>query len=151
MNCKTISSAAWEYLEGSLSPSEKDAFEDHLSLCTNCRQLISELSKIESVINESKKTTIDPYLATRIIGRIETELHQRELPRYFRPILFLRPVMIVVAVLIGTAAGIYVASGRQPLQSKAIAQQQELMSLQSELFISDLLDEDKSLFENHTP
>ena len=85
---------------------------------------------------------------TRIIQRIDSVLssqvdkRQKEMLRVLQPIIF--TFGIFLAALIGFALG---KTGTNGIPGKASGDQ-DLQSIRSELFISEITDEDKTLFLN---
>jgi hypothetical protein len=148
MKCKEIQVNAWDYVEGKLAPDLLKEFENHLLSCESCQHQIIRLKDVDKLINGSKELAPDPYSATRIMGHIESTLAENERVRFLKPVYFLRPVLITAAILVGFLAGKYMSAGRQHASSIVIANNQEIQTLRSELFISDLLDEEKSIIPN---
>jgi hypothetical protein len=100
------------------------------------------------IINQDKSKEINPFIKTRILHRIESvESHQsyrkqRLFQQVLQPIAF--TFSFFLAVLIGFSLG---KTGMKGISDNK-SDEQYLQSIRSELFISDITDDDKTLFLN---
>ena len=148
MDCSFINKNLFAIIEGTLSPSDRSEIDLHIKSCPECSRVISEFQETISLINKDKSKEINPFMSTRIIQRIES-VRSRQVERKQRLILnILQPVVftfsLFLAVLIGFSLG---KTGINRIPDKTYADL-NLQTIRSELFISDITDEDKTLFLN---
>ena len=70
MTCQELVELVTEYLEGTLSPAERERFEAHLRVCDGCttyldqmRQLIAALGRLteETIPEDAKRALLDAF------------------------------------------------------------------------------------------
>lgn len=145
MNCKTVTENTWLYLEKSLSSEQAREFDEHLASCSNCQTKIGAFKQFEYAIAQTKQAKPNPFIATQIMSRVELELEVKDKTRAFMPAWFLRPALVSLGILFGITIGFFGAYHKAKQTVNITVQDREIQSIKSELFISDLLDEDKSL------
>ena len=148
MNCNSISENLWAYVEGSLSPDLSSEFAAHLDTCDNCRKKTGELKRFEAIIEGSSHTEPNQYVVTRILSRIESELEKREKAGSIIPGWVLRPAMVFLGIFLGVLIGFYGAYNRAKQTYKPAKNDMLIESLKTELFLTDIMDEQKSLTSN---
>jgi hypothetical protein len=148
MDCSFIKKNLFAILENTLSADDRSETDLHLKSCSDCNHLLSGFLETMSVIDTDKSKEINPFMSTRIIQRIDSvvsshvDKKQKEFLRLLQPIVF--TFTLFLAVLIGFSLG---KTGMNSISGKK-SDVQGLQSLRSELFISDITDEDKTLFLN---
>jgi len=148
MDCSFINSNLFAILENTLSPGEQLEIDLHCKSCQECTRVISGFNETMSLIDKDKSKEINPFASTRILQRIESvwSLQSEKKQRVFLHVL--QPAVLTfslfLAILIGFSLG---KKGMSSITEKS-SPEQELQSIRSELFISDVTDEDKTLFTN---
>jgi hypothetical protein len=148
MDCLFIKKNLFAILENTLSPVDQVETDLHIKSCLECSLVISEFQETLSIINHDKSKEINPFISTRIIQRIESvwspkgAKQQRVILHILQPAVF--AFSLFLAILIGFSLG---KTGMNRMSDKTSADL-DLQSIRSELFISDITDEDKTLFLN---
>ena len=90
------------YVEGDLPLPERSRVDEHLSQCASCREELHELRVTVALLRGMPDPEPPPYLATRVMARIEAGEGRREgLPRWLERLLR-PPVAVVVAAAAAT-------------------------------------------------
>jgi hypothetical protein len=110
MNCSNCLNNLDGYKNDLLSDDLKIAIKEHLSVCKDCYSSYSLLIIADKVIDEEKTTPFNPFLATRIMSKIESLDEQVTAPhKIFAPKKALQLAIITtsltVAVFFGILAG----------------------------------------------
>ena len=106
MNCKEVHTNLIFYLEQTLHPDKMHEIEEHLAQCPACQAELDFLASTLAIIDQEKSPQVNPFLATRIIGRIEDNHLPFSLPRWKRvvqPLVF--TMLFVVAMWFGINLG----------------------------------------------
>ncbi|MBN1159510.1 MAG: zf-HC2 domain-containing protein [Bacteroidales bacterium] len=110
MDCKTCKENLEAYLKGRLPQDLKQSITLHLKECTDCSIYYSTFLLAEKVIQKESQLEPNPFLATRVMARIEaleqvaeTVEKRRLFSRIWQPVL--ATVSIAAAVFIGVMAG----------------------------------------------
>jgi len=102
-------------------------------------------NRLDQIIALEKETEPNPYQATRILQRIESEFitpKSSRIPAWTR---ILQPISISAALVIGILIGSYAARTGQNQNNEALAKIENIQNLRSNLFISEIADEDNIL------
>jgi hypothetical protein len=148
MDCSFINKNLFAIIEDTLSPDVRSEIYLHIKSCKDCSLVISDFQETIGLINKDKSKKINPFMSTRILQRIESvrsrqaDSKQKVMIRVLQPLIL--TFSLFLAVLIGFSLG---KKGMSSLPEKKSADI-ELQSLRTELFISDITDEDKTLFMN---
>jgi len=67
VNCETFVELVTAYLEDQLSPSERAAFEEHLSLCPGCDTYLDQFRRTIALLGELPERTISPAARTSLL------------------------------------------------------------------------------------
>lgn len=145
MECKTFREQAWQFREKSLGREETEACEAHLATCADCRSAAAGIVQVGKYIEAARKAEPSPFMVTRIIAGIEAELERQSKRRSFIPALVLRPVLLTFALAAGTILGITGASSRISHLPASAQQDASIQTVRSDLYLSDLMDEEKIL------
>jgi predicted anti-sigma-YlaC factor YlaD len=148
MDCSFIKKNLFAILENTLSPVDQVETDLHIKSCPECSLVITEFQETMGIINHDKSKDINPFMSTRIIQRIESvratqgTRQQKVFLHILQPAVF--TFSLFLAILIGFSVG---KTGMNRMSDKTSADL-DLTSIRSELFISDITDEDKTLFLN---
>ena len=101
MNCKDIQDILPLYAKGNLSEQEKQTVARHLSDCSECREMLNEHTKINSLITSHLSPEMDT-IERETMAKIHTH-------RLFNNKKILRPAIaaLTAIVLVATFAGLY--------------------------------------------
>jgi hypothetical protein len=148
MDCTYVKDNLFNYTEGLLPSGTRAAYREHLHSCETCRAVVSGFETALSAIDGKKDTEINPFAATRTIGRIEALLEHEE--RRKQPVFghVFQPALLTFIILLAVAIGFSLGrqfSGKSP---GGMARQQEIRDMQSDLYITDLMNEEKTFILN---
>jgi predicted anti-sigma-YlaC factor YlaD len=59
ITCADAVELVTEFLEETLSPTDRDNFETHLSLCEGCQAFLDQINKTITLTSRSATTTVD--------------------------------------------------------------------------------------------
>jgi len=144
MDCTFIQNNLFAIAENHLTETEMSGVREHVSACANCAASVAAFSSLFDVIERDRQAEYNPFLSTRILQKMENHsvlrrrgvLHQ--MPGILRPLLAV--ALIVLAVFTGFLAG---KQGKH--FTEAPAYRNDLNAMKSDLFISELNDEDKTV------
>jgi len=146
MNCKELKENMFAFQEHTLSPERRQAFLGHLAACNECTLVFRQFQLALSTVDDDKEAKPNPFAATRILQRIGSHIEKR--PRYFlmaQNPWIIRPVVAAVSLAVGVFIGINMAL-REPSPDLGLdTESPVIQSLKSEFFITDFIEEDKSL------
>lgn len=145
MTCNDISTGAWSYVEGTMPQEVRREADEHLSTCPRCRQQIERLHAMDSVISGLKAEPVSPFASGRIRNHLESVFPKHEITSMRRPGFVLRPVLILFAATVGVLSGLLFSRHSAGTADTGSSQSRKMESFRSEYYISDLLDEDKSI------
>ncbi|MGA2822546.1 MAG: zf-HC2 domain-containing protein [Bacteroidales bacterium] len=144
MNCNFIRNNLFTIVENELPEAEMTKVREHIAGCTSCSALIVSFSSIMDVIEKDRKTEHNPFLATRILQKMESHRTTGDRRFLFHIPRVLQPVLAVTLVLLAVLTGFF--AGRQGKNLNRIsAYERNLNKMKTDLFISELNDEDKIL------
>lgn len=103
MNCAEFEIGLADYLDGTLAPAERLAFEQHASTCSGCRELLNDAAGALSLLKNVPEVTPPSELITRLAylaptGRTRQPFERqgwvsRWASNWLQPILQPRPVL----------------------------------------------------------
>jgi predicted anti-sigma-YlaC factor YlaD len=99
MDCKSTEKKLIFFIENSLKPEESVLVAAHLEQCPECRAKLEFLKEILAQADIEKATEVNPFLFTRIQGRLEQVKKQKNKR-------ILQPLAISAALVIGIISGI---------------------------------------------
>jgi hypothetical protein len=149
MHCTHFHENLFAYHEGSLPDEIHQSLKDHLSSCDACVQLNSEFKILSDLIDDEKASEPSPFVKTRILQRIESEFEHpetRKIPVFVR---ILQPAMVAFALLAGILIGSYSAKTGNASADQLNNNADQIEFLKSDLYISEIMDEDKILVLNN--
>ncbi len=149
MDCTFVRSNLFSYKEKQLSGREYQEFEDHLHSCEECSRIVSDFQSVTSFIDKKKSDEPSPFIQTRILQRIETQMEgaRKKENIFFQRIL--RPISVSLILLIAIIIGFSIGKQRETRFANNIDHQNDIQTMKSELNIPDFIDEDNSFFDNH--
>lgn len=149
IDCSIVRRNLFSYQEKQLPDKEWYEFEDHLHSCEECSRIVSDFQSVTSFIDKKKTDEPSPFIRTRILQRIETQMEgaRKEANPFLQRIL--RPISVSFVVLIAIIIGFSIGKQRETRFSNKIDHQNDLQTMKSELNISDFIDEDNTFFDNH--
>lgn len=122
MKCDFINENILDYLDDQLDPESRESFEDHLSQCHSCQNLVSEIRLTYQLVTEDRQLSIGESFVEDTISR----LHKKEA----RVIPMLSNVIKPIAVAASIALGIIIGNGElSVLSSNSIVSEEEQLSL----------------------
>jgi anti-sigma factor RsiW len=147
MDCKQIKSQVLAYAEDTLPAEARSAVDEHLAVCHSCRELVAHFCTFEAIINNDRTLEPNPFSSTRILQHIENELESGQPGVLHRLATVLRPVLVAVSLAIALLIG-WAIGNSQANRSALASGDQTIETLRTELFITELMDEDKTFFTN---
>lgn len=144
MDCTFIQNNLFAIAENHLTEAEMSGVKEHLSACANCAASVASFASLFELIERDRKAEFNPFLSTRILQKMENRSVRPGrgvlllMPGALRPLL--AAVLIILAVFTGFLAG---KQGKH--LSEAPAYRNDLKTMKSDLFISELNDEDKTV------
>ena len=149
MDCTFVRSNLFSYQEQQLSGKELFEFEDHLHSCDKCSRIVLEFQSVTSLIDKKKSIETNPFIRTRILLSIETQM--REAGKEANPFIhrLLRPMSLSFVLLIAIVIGFSIGKQKETRFSNNNNHLNDLQAMKTELNIPDFIDEDKTFFDNH--
>ncbi len=112
MNCQLCQKNLEAYSGDNLPPDMKTQLEAHLYTCNECSEILRLQSITDSVIEQEKKLTSNPFLATRIMAEIENiETPVKTVSLLTR---VLRPALLTASLAAAIFSGIMIGSISRP-------------------------------------
>jgi|GEM_PF-1482767 len=145
MDCKTFKEQVWQYHEEALGQPEMEACEAHLVNCRDCRNIAAGVAHFHEYVEAARQAEPGPFAATRIVAAMESALERSKKQPSFLSLPGLKPVLISFALLTGVILGITGATSRLRQSGIISTQDANIQTMRSDLFITDLLDEDRIL------
>jgi len=68
VTCREVVELMTDYLEGALSPADRDRFEQHLAGCEGCTAYLAELRKTLRVLGGLREVPIPGHLRRRLLA-----------------------------------------------------------------------------------
>lgn len=102
---KTIRKQFMSYLEGSISPKDRETVDAHIRECQDCRAFLEELQVSLALLDENKEMQTSGYFYAGVKNKL-----QAASPMGFVPGRFLQPALFVLLLLVGIRFGIWVGA-----------------------------------------
>ena len=110
--CHDIQKLLPLYEEGILTDAEKQAVEDHLARCADCRREVTLLQKAEQLVKNLSSVEEPPWFQQRIMARVREEAGKKSFwQKWFFPFRFRIPVQVVATIVIAVLAVYIYRSG----------------------------------------
>jgi hypothetical protein len=148
LECSFVRNNLFTYQEKQLPDSEYKEFEDHLHACGECARIVSDFQYVTSFIDEKKAREPNPFIRTRILQRIESQLERERVTSYSGFQKVLRPISVSFLLLIAIIIGFSISKQGGTRFVDNINHQNEIQVIKSELNIPDFIDEDNTFFDN---
>ena len=115
MKCRDIQKELAAYLEGIISPKEKEGVENHLSSCQMCRKVFEELKRTEALVKGLEQVEPPPWFTQKIMSRVRAQQESKKniIQRLFYPLHIKVPIEAFATVLIAVAA-VYLFKANEP-------------------------------------
>jgi len=113
MNCQLCQKELDAYSEGRLPDDMKTQVEEHFKHCTDCAESYNLQLLAQTIINQEKVVSPDPYLTTRIMAQIENQeetVHETISP--FTRVL--RPALIITSIAASIFFGVMIGNIYKP-------------------------------------
>jgi len=142
-DCKFIRDNLFDIQDNLLPEAGMARSREHLAGCPGCASMLSSISSVNELIEEEKKVSFNPFLGTRILLKIDAHNAvngHRGMPQFPR---LLRPLMAAALIILAVLTGFF--AGKQGSSIRRQTSGPDLNIMKSELFISELNDEDKTI------
>jgi len=149
IDCSFIQSNLFSYQEKRLSVAANKEFVDHLNSCDECSLIVSDFQSVISVIERKKSEKPNPFIQTRILNRLESQMereNEKPIPVFQR---ILRPITVSFMLLVAMLIGFSLVKQRHEGFANIDNHQNSIQAMKSELNIPEFIDEDNTFFDNH--
>jgi anti-sigma factor RsiW len=68
MKCQDVVELMTDYLEGALTPRDRELFEAHLATCDGCREYLAQLRKTIELAGRPGDEPIPPHLEQQLLN-----------------------------------------------------------------------------------
>ncbi len=144
MDCTFIKNNLFALTEKQLPATELALAKEHIAGCAACSVYVTSFSSIMEVIEKDRKTEPNPFLATRIFQKMESQGAVANHNIFLRIPRVLQPAIAVALILLAVLTGFF--AGKQGKQlSQVPAYEKNLNEMKAQMFISELNDEDKTV------
>lgn len=144
MNCEFIKNNLFAIAEKQLPDEEYKAVLAHAASCGDCSSKLASFISLMDVIEKEKSTKLNPFLAARILQKMETHGVSESKGIFLRIPGVLQPVFAVALIMLAVLTG-FLAGRQGSLAGREAGNKNDLSVMKSDLFISDLNDEDKTV------
>ncbi len=120
MECKDVRNKLPAYLEGAITPEQKNLVEEHLLSCLPCGDALEDLKKAGELVRGLNAVEPPPWMTQKVMARIRAEEEKKRIVRkLFFPLHVKIPIQAFATVLIVIAA-IYVFKSVEPEMKEVI-------------------------------
>jgi len=148
-DCVFIRDNLFSYQEKKLSGEKNQKFEDHLKTCKRCRELVLNFHSVSASIVARRADEPNPFIQTRTIQKIESELERGNRLYFAFPKRILQPLMLTTIILTAVVIGLAIGKQVDSEFSMNLSRQNDIQFMKSDLYITDFTDEDNAFFDNH--
>jgi hypothetical protein len=115
MKCTNIREKVSEYIDGIISPEEKNLIEGHLQSCEECNEYFADMRKTVEHVHNLEEIEPPAWLTQKVMAKIRSEVVPKKgiLERLFCPLYIKLPLQAAVAVLLAVTT-LYVFKTMQP-------------------------------------
>lgn len=115
--CHDIQTLLPLYEEGILTDAEKQAVEDHLARCADCRREVTLLQKADRLVKNLSSVEEPPWFQQRIMARVRAEAGKKSFwQKWLSPLGVKVPVQIMATIVIAVLAVYIYRSGNDQVQ-----------------------------------
>lgn len=68
LTCQELVELVTDYLEGSLSATQRARFDEHLTMCTGCRNYLAQMRQTIKLTGRLTEDSIDPQARDDLLG-----------------------------------------------------------------------------------
>jgi len=129
MKCKEVHKLINPFLNGMMDVEKSELFYKHLSDCSSCEKLVSEMSATLSILDNKNRLVQDPFMHTRIMQEIE---NRQNATIFFSVRRILQPTMVAAILIIG----IYLGIG---LGNSYVSEREEIASADNRTLVDEFL------------
>jgi anti-sigma factor RsiW len=115
MNCTICNNNLEAYIYGQLPDEVTRSMRIHLNECKACAKTYAMITLSDKVITEEKALQSNPYMATRVMAKIEA-LEQKRISKYNY---ILKPALITTLIVFALLTGILAGSLYKPTQAQS--------------------------------
>ena len=121
MNCRKIEKLVDPYLSGDLSHSDREFFEDHLSCCASCQEVVAQFQALEILLDSASEweVTPPPHLTQKIMVNLPSRPGSGLLSWKF-----LHPVVAAASLVLAVGIGFLARDMLVDPQQVAVRSQQ---------------------------
>jgi hypothetical protein len=148
-DCDFVRDHLFSYQEKKLSGEKNQKFEVHLNTCIRCSELVLNFHSVAASIDARRADEPNPFIRTRTILKIESELERGNRPHFAFSKRILQPLMLSTIILTAVFIGLVLGKQVDSEFSGNLSRQNDIQFMKSDLYISDFTDEDNTFFENH--
>jgi hypothetical protein len=146
--CVFVRDNLFSYQEKKLSGEKNQIFEDHLHTCSDCSQLVINFRSVSDLIEAKKANEPAPFIQTRTIRKIESELERGNRPHFAFSKRILQPLLLSTIMLTAVVIGFSLGKHLDSEFSLDVTRQNDIQFMKSDLFITDFTDENNTFFAN---
>ena len=147
--CVFVRDNLFSYQEKKLSREKYQKFEDHLITCKSCRELVLNFQSVSSSIDARRADEPNPFILTRTIQKIESELERGNRPYFAFSNRILQPFMLSTIILTAVVIGLAIGKQVDSEFSTNLSRQNDIQFMKSDLYITVFTDEVNAFFDNH--
>jgi hypothetical protein len=115
MECHDVRKNLSAYLEGTVSPGDRELIDQHLASCRACSKVLYELNRTAEVLRHLKEVEPPPGMKQKIMARVREEAEPKKgfIQKFFYPLHIKVPLEAFAMVLIAVIA-VYVFKTVEP-------------------------------------
>ncbi|MEI6883092.1 MAG: hypothetical protein WCO02_01285 [Bacteroidota bacterium] len=144
MNCEFIKNNLFAIAEKQLSDEEYNAALAHAAGCGDCSSRLASFMSLMDVIDKEKSSQPNPFLTARILQKMESHGVSEGRGIFVRLPAVLQPVFAVALIMLAILTG-FLAGKQGRNRGEGAAFKNDLSVMKSDLFITELNDEDKTV------
>jgi len=148
-DCSYIRNHLFSYQENKLSDGELKTFKDHLHGCPDCSRILSNFQVAISGIEGKKSVQPDPFIQTRILQRVESNLERMRSKSHIQLLRILGTISVSFLILGASIIGFSVIKQRDTTFTESINHERNIQAIKSELNFPDFVDEELPFSDNH--
>jgi len=118
--CKDIKNSLPLYLDDSLPAADKKAVEEHLKTCPDCTEILTQLSKTQTLVNNLAEVNPPPWLKQKIMAGVREKSEKKSLvQKLFYPLQIKIPVQVFATIFIAVIAVYIYRAGEDQMKEVA--------------------------------
>lgn len=110
MKCRYCRGLMSSYIEDALPPQTTEAFEEHLSGCPQCADLLPSVQKVVRMLSQLPSIVPSPTFGVILRGRLLMELNRRRRPSGWRVPQVSRRVLVFVGAVAIAILALFISS-----------------------------------------